>query len=160
MKKIKKYTLYFYEILNKYIFNRLFKRDLSQETFLQMIRHSLVGFTSAVLNYLSFNLLMIIGFEIKVANIITYILIIIVSFLLQKYFTYKVKYKSIWQPILFIVNALIYYVLDTTILILFIDNLSISPWVSKMVSILILFPLSFISQKYIVFRRFRVKNVK
>ncbi len=158
MKKIKKYTLYFYEILNKYIFNRLLKRDLNKETFLQMIRHSFVGFISAALNYLGFNLLMIIGFEIKVSNIITYVFVIIISFILQKYFTYKVKYNSIWQPILFIVNALIYYVLDTTILILFIDNLSISPWVSKLVSILILFPLSFISQKYIVFRTFKVKK--
>ncbi len=158
MKKIKKYTLYFYEILNKYMFNRLFKRDLNKETFLQMVRHSFVGFISAAFNYLGFNLLMIIGFEIKVSNIITYVFVVIVSFILQKYFTYKVKYNSIWQPILFIINALFYYILDTAILILFIDNLFISPWVSKMVSILILFPLSFISQKYIVFRRFKVKK--
>jgi putative flippase GtrA len=160
MKKIKKYILYSYEVLNKFIFNKLFKRNLNKDTFLQMVKHSFVGFISAVLNYLGFNFLMIIGFEIKVSNIITYIFVIIVSFVFQKYFTYKIKYNSILQPILFIANALIYYILDTTILIIFINNLSISAWVSKLISILILFPLSFFSQKYIVFRRFRVKNIK
>lgn len=160
MKKIGECIICFYEILNKQIFNRLFRRNLNKETFTQIIKHYFVGFISAVLNYFGFNLLMIIGFEIKVSNIITYTLVIIVSFILQKYFTYRVKYNSIWQPILFVVNAVVYYVLDTTILILLIDNLLISPWVSKIVSIIILFPLSFIFQKYIVFRRFRVKNVK
>ena len=154
MEKIKRFSLYFYRILNKYIFYKLFRRNLNEVIFLQFIKHSFVGFLSAALNYLGFNLLLITGLGIKISNMITYILIIFISFILQKYFTYRAKHNSIWQPILFVINALIYYVLDTALLILFIDYLSISPWVSKIVSILILFPLSFISQKYIVFRRF------
>ena len=160
MKNIKKFILYFYEILNKYIFRRIFKRDLNREVFLQLIKHYFVGLIASVLNYLGFNLLMIMGFEIKISNIITYIFIIIISFILQKYFTYKVKNTSIWQPILFVVNSLIYYIIDTAILILFIDNMLMSPWISKLISIIILSPLSFLFQKYIVFRRVRVKNVK
>lgn len=160
MKKIKKFAFRFYGIFNKYIFRRLFKKDLNAETFFQLIKHYFVGFISAVLNYLSFNLFMIAGFGIKVSNIIAYVFIIIVSFVLQKYFTYKVRKNSIWQPILFVINALVYYVLDTILLIVFIDNLLISPWISKIISIIILFPLSFLFQKYIVFRRFKVRNVK
>ncbi len=160
MRKIKKYETWFYENLNKYIYFRLFKKDLNKKTFLQFIRHYLVGFIGTVLNYLGFNLLMIIGLRIEVSNIITFIILVIISFFLQKYFTYRIKYSSLWQPILFLVNAIVYYVLDTAVLLLLIDNLLISPWISKIVSIIVLSPLSFIFQKYVVFRRFKVKNVR
>jgi len=158
MKKIKKYLAWIYTFLNRHIFRKILKRDLSSETFFQLIKHYMVGFIGAVLNYLSFNLILLTGLGIKVSNILAYIIVIIVSFILQKYFTYKVKRNSIWQPILFVVNGAVYYILDTVILIFFIDHLFISPWISKVISIAILFPISFLFQKFIVFKKTKVKN--
>ncbi|OHD69341.1 MAG: hypothetical protein A2W19_05375 [Spirochaetes bacterium RBG_16_49_21] len=148
---MEKYVLKIYPMGN-FLSQKLFKRNISPKTFYQLFKHYLVGFNVALLNYVIFVLLKHLNLDTKIANSITYIFIIALSFLLQKFYTYEADHHSIWQPILFLVNALMYYVLDTAMLVVMIDHIAIVPGVAKIFSIGTLAPLSFLSQKYIVFK--------
>ncbi|MBU0672168.1 MAG: GtrA family protein [Candidatus Margulisbacteria bacterium] len=130
----------------------VFRRSLSYQTYKQLIKHYFVGGTGSIINYLLFNIFMFNDLGIMISNLFTYSVVIAYSFFMQKYFTYKVYHYTFWQPVLFLLNALAYFLLDTTLLVFMIGELHISPLVAKLISILMLAPLSFLAQKYIVFR--------
>lgn len=140
-----------YSILS-WLILKIFKKDFSRRLFNQLVKHYSVGFLGSVLNFTLFNLLRYNFFDTKVSNILTYVVVIIVSFLLQKFFTYKVDHHSVWQPVLFVASSLIYMTLETLLLVLLIDKLHLVPLAAKLITIVTLSPLSFIFQKFIVFK--------
>lgn len=150
---MKSFFLLFYPAAN-FIFNFFLRKELTKTTYLQIIKHYFVGFIGAVLNYSIFNILKYFVFDTKVSNTITHGFLILTIFILQKYFTYKAKHNSIWQPIFFLIITVLYYIFDTIILLFLIDKLGIIPLISKLVSIIFLAPFSFLFQKFIVFRKF------
>jgi putative flippase GtrA len=99
-----------------------------------------------------FNLLVFAGLGIAVANVINYAVSATTIFLLHKYYTYRAREGFLRHLILFSLNTAVYYCVDTTLLIIFIRQLGISPWISKAASILVLTPVNFLSQKFIIFR--------
>ncbi len=130
------------------------KGKINEPTLKQFIKHYLVGAFGVFLNYSLFNILVFEGLSVKISNTITHAILIVTIFILQRQFTYRVKHFSIWHPILFLLISLVYYICDTLFLILLVDLVSIHPTVSKIITIVILTPLSFLGQKYIVFRDF------
>ncbi|HNR86845.1 MAG TPA: GtrA family protein [Spirochaetota bacterium] len=154
-----KYLYFFYPPCN-FLFKKIFKRELSKTTFLQIVKHYFVGFVISVFNYVIFVMLKKLGHETALSNTITYGVVVVASFLMQKYFTYNAGHHSIWQPILFLMNAITYYVLDTIILLILIDHFGVIPMISKLVSIGSLSPLSFIFQKFFVFKKKESDNVR
>lgn len=141
-----------YELING-LSLKILKRPFGLASFKQFIKHYFVGFVGSALNYSLFNVFKFANLGTGLANTLTNIIIIVTVFTLQKYFTYKVKEQSIRQPIFFLLNSLVYYILDTAILLLLVDYLKISPLISKIISMVLLSPLSFIFQKYIVFKK-------
>lgn len=139
-------------ILINFLFSKFLKRKLSRITFYQFAKHYLVGFIGSSTNYTFFNVLKYLSLETKLANFITYVVVILESFLLQKYFTYRSNQNSIKQPVLFLIVSLVYYFIDTVILVLLIDKFMINPLISKIISIILLSPLSFLFQKFFVFK--------
>jgi len=146
-----------YKLINP-VFMKVFRRSLSEKTFRQFIKNYFVGGFGVLLNYTMFNTMIYCGLSIKVSNMITYSVLFIVIFILQKNFTYKPGHFSVMQPLLFLVNVIVYGLLDTLMLLYLINKLHITPLISKIVSIACLSPLSFLSQKFIVFRE--RKNVR
>lgn len=128
-------------------------RRIDKKTIRQFIKHNFVGGFGVIINYTLFNVLVLVGFDIIVANAVTYVLLIIMIFLMQKFFTYRVRYSSVKQFILFLANAFLYFLFDTLLLLFLNDVCNIIPMVSKILSLGVLTPLSFLSQKYIVFKK-------
>ncbi|MBI5140162.1 MAG: GtrA family protein [Candidatus Vogelbacteria bacterium] len=118
-----------------------------------VMRHYSVGGLGFVLNYTLFNVLLFMGLKVAVANAINCTGLFFVFFLLQKHFTYKVKADFTHHLFLFIINALFFYFVETSLLILLINKLGVISLVSKGISLLTISPLNFLSQKYIVFRK-------
>ncbi len=148
---MKQYMDKIYNIVNtKY--KKKFNRDLNQTTFNQFVKHYMVGGVGILINYSLFNILAYSGLDIKISNAITYMVLLVTMFILQKYFTYRMRQGSAYQPIMFVLNTAVYGFLDTLILILFVNVLQVVPMISKVISIVFLAPLSFLSQKHIVFR--------
>lgn len=143
------------------LFNWPFKmlgKDVSAKTFTQFVKHYFVGFLGSIMNYALFNGMKYAGLETRTANIITGVILTVTIFLVQKYFTYKPDNHSLRQPALFMVNSFLYFFFDTLILMLLIDRLMIAPYISKLMSIVMLSPMSFIFQKFFVFRNNRVSG--
>ena len=141
---------FIYPVMNLF-FKIIFKKELSNMLFKQFIKHYIVGGISAGSSYLIFNTLKMISFSTVAASATNYIVVSVTAFFLQKHFTYKVRHHSIWQPILFVVNILLNFILETTILFVLIDKLKISPFISKLISTITIAPISFIFQKFMVF---------
>lgn len=143
------------------LFNWPFKllgKEVSATTFTQFVKHYFVGFLGSVMNYSLFNIMKYGGLETRTANLITGVILTVTVFMLQKYFTYKPDNHSLRQPILFLVNSFLYFFFDTLILMLLIDRMMIAPYISKLLSIVMLSPMSFIFQKFFVFRNNRVSG--
>ena len=71
---------------------------------------------------------------------------------MQKYFTFKEKNKTSKQIVKYIINTICYMALDYIMNIFFIDMLKIHVFIGKGMSLAILTPLSFLSQKFWVFK--------
>lgn len=134
------------------VFMKVFKHSLSEKTFRQFLKHYLVGSLGVIINYTLFNILVYSGLDIKPANLITYTVLFIIIFILQMSFTYKPGFFSMRQPALFLLNTLIYGLADTQLLLIMIKGLHITPLISKFISIVCLTPMSFLVQKFIIFR--------
>lgn len=133
-------------------FKKIFKKDLCRITFGQIIKHYTVGAVGVFLNFFIFNFLVFVGLNIVNANTYNGFVVTIITFFLQKHFTYQAKEHSWRHPVGFVATSVGYYFLDTVMLILLVHHLSISPAVSKLITITCLAPLSFVVQKYVVFR--------
>jgi putative flippase GtrA len=135
-----------------FLAHKFFKRNISDRTFKQLLRHYLVGATCSLINYVLFNILIAIGPGVVISNSITYIFVVLVSFFMQKYYTYQVRHHSFLQPLLFVANSICYFVFDTLLLLLMIRGLQLTPLLAKLLSIALLAPTSFLVQKFIVFK--------
>jgi putative flippase GtrA len=148
---MKKFIDKAHSILN-YPFKKIFKKDLCRITFGQIIKHYTVGAVGVFLNFSIFNTLVLLGLGIVNANTYNGVMVTIITFFLQKHFTYQAKKHSWRQPIGFVATSIGYYFLDTVMLIGLVHHLSFSPALSKLITITCLAPLSFVVQKYVVFR--------
>ena len=152
MEKLKAFAFkYFYPYFNS-IIRMLFGKDLSKKTFGQIVKHYAAGFFGSILNYAIFVILKNSGLGTKLSNTITYFVIIVVMFVTQKFFIYKPDNHSLKQPFLFIMSGFIMYVMETFMLLTMIDGMAFPAKWCKLFSIITLSPLSFIMQKYIVFK--------
>jgi len=116
-----------------------------------VLKYYFVASITVILNYVLFNTLYCLDYGTVISNTITYLTIFIIAFILQKRFTFKVRGNHRQQLILFFLCAVGYYTFDTLILIGLINGLTISPFISKVVSIAILSPINFLVQKKYVF---------
>jgi|SRR3990172_4649088 len=148
---MKKILFFFYPLFSR-CSTLIFRRAPGELTYIQFMKHAIVGGGGAVINYVLFNVLVWMRINIIIANTITNIVIIATTFIGQKYFTYQIRSNATTQFALFIIQSILYYLLDTTIVYFFINILTISPLISKLISIVTLMPLSFLFNKYVIFK--------
>jgi putative flippase GtrA len=94
----------------------------------------------------------LLGFSTILANTLNLFIITATAFLLHKYFTYRVAHHSWRQPLFFMAVSLSYYFIETTLLVLLIDVLSVAPPLAKFGSIALLSPFGFVLNKHLVFK--------
>jgi putative flippase GtrA len=135
-----------------YFFNKLIYKNYKKNISGQFFRHLLVGAIGFIGNYFLFNILKYFRYGTLLSNTVTNVVIIIVVYNLQKYFTYQNKKISLTQPVLYLFNALFYYILDTAILIFLIDKNQVDPKLGKMLSLIVTTPINFLFQKFVVFK--------
>jgi putative flippase GtrA len=148
---MKKILLRFHPFVNKF-YMLMFKRAISELVYIQFIKHLIVGGGGAVINYVLFNIMLRMHINILIANTITNIVVVIITFAGQKFFTYQIRDNVTSQIALFLLQSFLYYLLDTTIVYILINLLTMSPMLGKFISILLLTPLSFIFNKLVVFK--------
>ena len=140
-----------FKLFNK-IYYFLLKRKISSNTFRQFLKHYLVGGLGVILNYVLFSILLMFHYSIFITNLVVYTILVIFGFFMQKNFTYKDRRISILQPVLYIILAVCYSSLDTLIINILRERFLIQPFIGKLMSIVLLTPISFISQKFVIFR--------
>ena len=137
-------------------FNNLYrlikKNDFNKDIYTQFVKHIAVGGFGILLNYTLFNVFIKFNFGILLSNTLTNIFVFLIIFLLQKYFTYRIYSEIIKHLLFFLINALGYYILDTGLLFLLIQFVGLNPMLGKLLSLIIITPISFLSQKYLVFK--------
>ncbi len=139
-----------FDLINIF-FKKIFKKDMCKVTFTQFVKHYMVGSMAVIINYVLFNILMFFNYSIELSNGLTYIVILFFTYFMQRHFTYKAQHFTFWQPVLFFLLTVVYYFLETWLLILMIEKMGVSSLIAKIVSIVGLTPISFFSQKYIIF---------
>lgn len=148
---MKRYIEFSHSLFNK-INKLIFNKEVSIHSYNQFLRYLIIAGGGALLNYSLFNILKYFNFGTIIANTMVNIIVIITTFIGQKYYTYRVKENTGSQALLFIIQSIVYYLVDTSILVYLIDYLKISAIFSKLVSLSILSFLSFLFQKYVIFK--------
>lgn len=145
-------NLKFFFLLFYPVIDFIFGKRIRKETYLQLAKYGFVGVIGNVTNYIIFIFFKYFVCSTIMSNAISMIITLIETFLLQKYITFKTKKKYFIEFCLFLGLALVRYVIDTSILIVLIDWLCISSFISKAISLIVFIPISFVSQKFIVFK--------
>lgn len=125
----------------------------SPETQKQLFKHLLVGGSGVIVNYLLFLLLrQYYGMSTLIASIIVHILLPCYIFPLQKYFTFQNKLETSNQIKRFLINDALYMTCDFLLATLFIDMMGLLPRTGKAIGLALLTPMSFLIQRFWVFR--------
>jgi putative flippase GtrA len=129
------------------------------DTRFQAMRHLTIGFSGVAINWLTFGIFRkYLGLSTLVSWMATYVILFAYIFPMQKYFTFKENNKANIQIVKYIINTACYMTLDYIMSVLFIDMLKIHVFIGKGMSLLILTPASFLSQKFWVFKNARNKG--
>ena len=141
----------------------MLKRTLNDEHIqFQAIRHLVIGASGVMVNWISFCVLrQFVGFSTLFSTIITHIILFSYIFPLQKYVTFKEKKaKPHNQAIKFVINSLGYILIDFLLTALLIDLFGLIAYIGKAISLALLTPLSFLSQKLWVFKETKINQAE
>ncbi len=118
----------------------------------QLIRHLIVGGSGVVFNWVVFSLLRhLTSLTTLQCTLIVHAILLAIIFPLQKLFTFKRKRDGNRQAVRFLLNDAGYILLDYLLALAFIDVWGMPIWVGKGCGLVILTPLSFLSQRFWVF---------
>ena len=125
----------------------------SESARFQVVRLLMVGGSGVVFNWVVFSLLRhFTSLSTLECTAIVHVVILVVVFPLQKLFTFKKRDRGHVHMARFLVNDAGYVALDYALAYAFIDMLGLPAFIGKGCGLMILTPLSFLSQRYWVFR--------
>lgn len=120
------------------------------------MRFVVVGIIGAIVELALFSGLIKINCEVAISNFIAFHCAFVICFLLHYYYTYKKPYREKQKVIIgFIKYICLMYgqlIVGTLLLLLFINKLDWMPEVAKFVQIGIVAPISFVLQKFNIFK--------
>jgi len=149
-KKIKKHLLKIHPFINLSL-KKLFRFQLSEDTFLKLAKHYSVSIASVFINYTIFSLLFFSNFGLIASNTTSLLAVFLIAFALQRNFTYRSNGSMPKQFFWFAVCAASYILIGNYVLKIMTEQLGIYAMVSKMMTIALLAPLNFLFQKKVVF---------
>jgi putative flippase GtrA len=126
----------------------------SEKPMYQLARHLAVGGTGVCFNWLAFSALRhFTTLGTLGSTLIVHALMLVSIFPLQKLFTFKKREHGRVQAVRFLINDAGYLTLDYSFAYFFIDFMDLPTLVGKACGLALLTPLSFMSQRFWVFRR-------
>lgn len=118
----------------------------------QILRHLLVGGIGVIFNFIFFAFFRhFLNFPTIISGILTHFFLFFIIFPFQKYFTYRNYQKKLSQRWNFLIILVTYFCSDISLAYLFIDIMGFSVFVGKILTLAILTPFSFLSQRFWVF---------
>lgn len=132
----------------------LYKKNLQNETFLQLNRFILVGVLNTVITITIFLFLTnFVKLDYRLSNSIGYIIGVINSFIWNKKWTFKTKNSLKSEFLKFIVVFIISYFINFLIVIYFKEHLRFNKNISQMIGIIFYTLSFFIGSKIFVFKK-------
>jgi putative flippase GtrA len=123
----------------------------SRHVSLQVIKHLMVGGAGVLINWIGFSVLRHSGLTTLTSTLIVHAVLLVCIFPLQKHFTFNQESRTRQQIVRFLVNDAGYITLDFLFAWLFIDVIGLLPVIGKACGLIILTPISFLSQRLWVF---------
>jgi len=118
-----------------------------------LIKYLVVGGVGVALNFLGFMVLYdFFGFSILFSVLWMHIIILLVTFILQRRFTFQSQLPVNLVLKKFLITDLMYVGSDYALTAIFISLLNFTPWIGKASCLAILTPLSFLMQRFWVFK--------
>lgn len=118
----------------------------------QRIRFLIAGGINTVVGYGAFALLVFAGVYYLAANVISTIIGVACSYVLNKYFTFQKKKKSLTEAMRFVTVYLASFVLGNVLLYLLVDKMSVSPYWAGILNLVFTTLISWFGHKYYSFR--------
>lgn len=128
------------------LINRL---DIFNET---ILRWALVGFLTFIIDYISFLVFYINLNNVLFSNFSAAIISITFNYLSHFFWTFKSQTSHYYSSYRYFLNLLLFWILSTILLSLLI-SVGVDAMVAKFIPIIVIAPISFLSLKFIVFRR-------
>ncbi len=123
----------------------------SYKVYRQIFRFSCVSFISFIIDYILFVIFNIISNNLLFSNILSRLVSSFINYNMNKRVVFKNNNK--YSFIKYYLLALVILLFNSVLLNIFVDNLLLNKYVSKIIVEIILFILSFIVQKFYVFKR-------
>lgn len=121
---------------------------------LQFLKFSLVGVSNTILSLIVYYFLVFININYIIANFLGFIASVLNSYFLNSKYVFK-KDKSINLTKSIIKVFLAYsitFLLNTGLLVIMIDYLTISKYIAPLINVVIITPINFFMNKYWVFK--------
>ncbi|MBR5964560.1 MAG: GtrA family protein [Treponema sp.] len=124
-----------------------------KKLFVQFIKFGLVGFSTTLISYGTYSLLVFIGVPYLVANLFGFVIGTLNSFLWNSVFVFKKKDDEKRNPFLVLFKTFITYgfsnfVLSSLLLLLLIDKFGLSKYIAPVFVLIITVPLNFIVNRF------------
>ena len=118
----------------------------------ELIKYLISGFILNLISFIFYGYLIIkLEFEVIISITMVYLFIIPIYFISQNFFVFKknnIKKGSLFK---FLVNIIIFYLLNIFLIYILIDILSYDKLISQFLILILLAILNFISQKKLIF---------
>lgn len=125
----------------------------SYRIYKEIIKFSCSSIISFIIDYILFIILSITTNKIIVSNIIARIISASTNYLLNKNYVFKSKKKTSQSIISYAILALFILIANSVILNFLISKLLLNKWISKLLTEIILFTISWLIQKNIIFHK-------
>jgi putative flippase GtrA len=117
-----------------------------------MWRWALVGITTTIIDYLIFIRMYSVITSVLVANFCAGLFSITFNYLAHYFWSFKSQADHSKSGVKYLVNLLIFWI-TSTLLLQGLISLGVDPKIAKLIPILFIAPLSFISLKFFVFKK-------
>ena len=117
------------------------------------VRFLFVGGLNTLVGYGSYALFIFLGLNPYFATTLSTIIGVINSYFWNKYFTFRVKEKSIGEAIRFIVVYAVSYAVNLSLIYIFVDVLGLNAYVAGAICLLMVTIISYVGHHYFSFKQ-------
>ncbi len=127
--------------------------NFNKQFFLQFVKFGIVGCSNTIISYVVYVVCVYLGVHYIVANAIGFVVGVLNAFVWSNKYVFikdANRYRNMWVTLLktFIAYASTGLLLNSILLYLYVEQLSISSYIAQLLCLIITVPLNFIINKY------------
>ena len=135
---------------------KVLKKSWNEEQwddFFQFLKFGLVGLSNTVISYVTYAVLIYIGMQYLIANTTAFIISVLNSYYWNNKYVFVAQEGEKRHPLKTLFKTVIAYastglILNSVLLIVWVDILHISPYVGPIINLLVTIPLNFVINKF------------